>query len=203
MAREATELAFVAALQRMPPRQTAALLLHDVLGYSTAEVAVMLDSGATAVKGTLQRARASLGRSPASGPVASDPEREQAVARRFADAFAAHDVDGLVDLLTDDAWLAMPPAPHEYHGREAVVAFLTAGAEWRGERRMRLVPTRANTRPAFGCYLTDPDGTGAHPAGVMVLTVLDESVGAVVRFLDPALHRFFVLAEPPLRPEPV
>lgn len=147
--RETVELAFIAALQRLPPRQTAALLLCDVLDFSTAEAAAMLDTSPTAVKGLIQRARASLAqqRGPADHsdlPTPGSP-REQDLARRFASAFVADDLDAIVALLTDDAWLAMPPAPHEYHGPEAITAFLSASAGWRGQRQVRLVPTRANT----------------------------------------------------------
>ena len=127
-ASEAIELAFVAGLQRMPPRQAATLVLRDVLGFATHEVATMLDTSQTAVKGTLQRARAALdqhrdearhGRTPRPGSAT-----ERALARRFADAYVAADIDGVVALLTDDAWLSMPPAPHQYHGIAAIRSFL-------------------------------------------------------------------------------
>ena len=129
-AREAVELAFVAALQRLPPRQAAVLVLCDVLGYPLGEVAPMLDTTATAVKGLLQRARTSLflhrGEPPAPGSA-----QERDLVRRFVEAFTTDDIDTLVTLLTDDAWLAMPPAPHEYHGAAAIASFLRASATWR------------------------------------------------------------------------
>src|SRR6185369_4086453 len=118
-ATESIELAFIAGLQRMPPRQAATLVLRDVLGTSP-----------TAVKGTLQRARAALdehrgqagrGRAPRPGS-----DRECALARRFADAYVAADIDGVVALLTDDAWLSMPPAPNQYHGITAIRSMLRA-----------------------------------------------------------------------------
>lgn len=199
LAREEIELAFIAALQRLPPRQTAAVLLCDVLGFSTAEVAAMLDTSATAVKGALQRARASLeqaraaaGRGPARRPGMS---QERELARRFAQAFTADDIHAVVDLLTDEAWLAMPPAPHEYHGSKAITAFLRASADWRAKRRLRLVPTGANTQPAFGCYLDDPNGPTARCTGVLVLTVSNDRISAITRFLDADLHRLFGLAD--------
>jgi len=199
LARETIELAFVAALQRLPPRQTAALLLHDVLGFSTAEVSAMLDTSATAVKGALQRARAALERSRAASRRESAPGRgsaqERELAQRFALAFTADAIDAVVDLLTDHAWLAMPPAPHEYHGSKAIAAFLRASADWRAERRLRLVPTGANTQPAFGCYLDDPEGPKVHRAGVLVLTVSDGRISAITRFLDGDLHRLFGLGD--------
>jgi RNA polymerase sigma-70 factor (TIGR02960 family) len=195
-AREAVELAFVAGLQRLPPRQAAVVLLRDVLGYSTAEVAGLLDTTGTAVKGALQRARAALDRhrpTQRDGPPQPDSAEERDLARRFADAFVAGDVDGVVELLTDDAWLTMPPAPHEYQGAAAVAAFLRTSARWRDSRRMCLVPTRANTQPAFGCYLAETGTPTAKPAGLIVLTLHGDKIGAVTRFLDPAVTRTFSL----------
>ncbi|GAA3222399.1 RNA polymerase subunit sigma-70 [Actinocorallia longicatena] len=188
--KEAVELAFIAALQRLPPRQTATLVLRDVLGYSAAEVAEMLGTSETAVKGVLQRARATVG---AHRPVVERPapEAERELPRRFAEAFTADDIEGVLALLTDDAWLAMPPAPHEYHGKAAIGAFLEASAAWRDGRRFHLVPTRANTQPAFTCHLTDRDGRTLHPVGVVVLTLDGDRIGAITRFLDASLPARF------------
>ncbi len=195
--REAVELTFVATLQHLPPRQIAALVLRDVLGYSTPEVAAMLETSATAVKGALQRARAGLRhhRDVIAGhrvPLPDSPQ-ERTVSERFAETFTAGDIDGLVALLTDDAWLAMPPAPHQYRGREAIAAFLSVFNTWRAGRRFRLLPTRANTQPAFGCYLAEPDGPTAHPAGILVLTPQDTRLRAVTWFLDDDLFPTFRL----------
>lgn len=189
-AREATELAFITALQRLPPRQAAVLVLRDVLGYPTDEVAEMLGSSPTAVKGLLQRARTAVGPpTPTDRQPGSAAERE--LASRFADAFTVDDIDGVVALLTDDAWLAMPPAPHEYHGPAAIAAFLQASHDWRGTRRLRLVATRANTQPAYGLYLTDPRPPVARFAGLLVLTPAGDRIGTITRFLDHDLaHRF-------------
>ena len=170
--KESVHLAFVAGLQRMPPRQTAVLLLRDVLGFSADEVAAMLGTTTTAVKGSLQRARAALDR-----PPMPDAAAEPALVRRFADAFTRRDVDALVALLTDDAWLAMPPAPHEYHGRAAVAAFLAASFAWSPE--LRLVPAGANRQPGFACYT---DG----PAGLVVLTLRGDRIAGLTRFHDNA-----------------
>ncbi len=197
-ARETFELAFIAALQRLPPRQTAALLLCDVLGFANAEIATMLDTSPTAVKGAVQRARATLDRDCATTPRQMTPDagspEERELARRFAEAFSRDDIDGVVALLTQDAWLAMPPAPHEYHGPQAVATFLRASAGWRGQRRLRLVPTRANTQAAFGSYLTDPDGDTAHPTGILVLTLSGNRIRTITRFIDYRLPRQFGLA---------
>jgi RNA polymerase sigma-70 factor (TIGR02960 family) len=176
-ARETVELAFVTALQRIPPRQAAALVLCDVVGYPLADVAPMLDTTPTVVKGLLQRARRAVdhhpGRPPAPGSTA-----EQELVRRFAEAFTDDDIDTLVTLLTDDAWLTMPPAPHEYHGTPAIAAFLRASAGWRAGRPLHLLPTRANTQPAFLCEL---DGRSA---GLIVLTLTGDRVQGITRFLD-------------------
>ena len=169
-ASEAIELAFIAGLQRLPPRQAAALVLRDVLGFATHEVASMLATSQTAVKGTLQRARAALdqhrdqaGHTRASRP---GPATERAIARRFADAYIAADINAMVALLTDDTWLSMPPAPHQYHGTAAVRSFLRASFDFRGDRRVYLVPTGANTQPALASYLSDRAQPAATPAGL-------------------------------------
>ncbi|MEJ3750810.1 RNA polymerase subunit sigma-70 [Actinomycetes bacterium KLBMP 9797] len=183
--REAVELAFVVALQRMPPRQAATLVLCDVLGYPRAEVADMLGTTETAVKGALQRARAALdagraaGRPPAPPPESSDERR---LTRRFAEAFMAADIERVVALLTDDAWLSMPPAPHEYHGIPAITDFLRVSMAYRGNRRTVLVPTRANTQPAFGVYHAESDDTPAGPGGLIVLSLTGSRIRAVTRF---------------------
>jgi RNA polymerase sigma-70 factor (TIGR02960 family) len=193
--RESIELAFVAALQRLPPRQTAVLLLRDVLAFSTAEAAQMLGMTPIAAKAALQRARSRIDRpraSPASpsgsaglansvgsADAAGAPgSADSALARRFAVALTAGDIDGVLRLLTDDAWLAMPPAPHEYHGHAAIGAFLTASATWRGPGRLRLIPTTANDQPAFAEYHS------SDPVGIIVLTPARDRIRGITRFLD-------------------
>jgi RNA polymerase sigma-70 factor (TIGR02960 family) len=195
-AREAVELAFISALQNLPPRQRAALVLRDVLGFRAAEVAEVLDAGQASVKGALQRARATLGgRLPA-------PDRDRAplpnsagereVVERFADAVENGDVDGVVSLLTDDALLTMPPQPLEYQGHEAIAAFLRHRAELRGAA-LRVVPTRANTQPAFGCYLPDPHAPIARPYGIIVVTLAGDAIAAITWFSDTAVFGHFGL----------
>ncbi len=136
---EAIELAFVAGLQRMPPRQAATVLLRDVLGFGTDEVAAMLKTSQTAVKGTLQRGRAALesARDTRDRPPRPRSADERDLARRFADAYVSADLDGVLTLLTDDAWLSMPPAPHQYHGLPAIRSFLEGQLRlpWRAEAR--------------------------------------------------------------------
>lgn len=196
LARETVELAFLVALQTLPPKQAAVLLLCDVLTFSTAEAASMLDTTATSVKGVLQRARRSI----ASPEIShrrhrpADPTHERDLARRFAAAFTADDIDAVIALLTDDAWLAMPPASQEYHGGAAISAFFRASADWRSGRRFHLVATRANTQPAFGCYLADQPGDRLHFTGLIVLSLRQDRVAGITRFLDAALQNAFHLA---------
>jgi RNA polymerase sigma-70 factor, ECF subfamily len=194
--RESVELAFIAALQGLPPRQRAALVLRDVLGFGTAEVAAMLDTSDASVKGALQRARAALGaRLPAADrDRAPRPHsaRERQLAGRFADAVQRGDVDEVVALLTDDALLRMPPQPLEYQGHDAIAAFLRYRAELRGAA-LRVVPTRANTQPAFGCYLPDAQAAIARPYGLIVLTLEGDAIAAITWFADTGVFGHFGL----------
>jgi RNA polymerase sigma-70 factor (TIGR02960 family) len=179
--RESISLAFVTALQLLPPRQVAVLVLRDVLGFHADEVAGMLDATLDSVNSALKRARAALNRqhkatepAPAPGSAAED-----AVAAKFVHAWESADLDGLVDLLTDDVFIAMPPIPFEYEGRDLVRRFcdrlFSAG------RRFDLVPTRANGQPAFGAYLRGRNGI-SHGTGLYVLTLAGDRISAMVRF---------------------
>jgi RNA polymerase sigma-70 factor (TIGR02960 family) len=194
--RESIELAFIAALQGLPPRQRAVLVLRDVLGFRAAEVADTLDTSEVSVKGALQRARATLrARLPAADRDRAprpNSARERRLVGRFADAVEGGDIDDVVALLTHDARLTMPPQPLEYQGHEAIAAFLRHRAALRGAP-LRVVPTRANTQPAFGCYLPDAHAAIARPYGMIVLTLEADSVAAITWFLDTALFRHFGL----------
>jgi RNA polymerase sigma-70 factor (ECF subfamily) len=195
--REAIELAFIAALQTLPPRQRAALILRDVLGYHAPEVAAMLESSEEAVKSALKRARATLDeRRPESvrrGAPEPDSALERELVRRFADAFESDDVDGVVALLTDDAWISMPPATLEYQGPAAIGDFMREVVAWRAGRGTRLIATRANTQPAFGSYRSDPQAPIAHANGLVVLTLAGERIAAITQFLDTSLLARFGL----------
>lgn len=189
---ESVRLAFVAALQRMPPRQTATLLLRDVLGFGADEVADMLGTSQTAIKGMLQRARAAVDQQ--RDRVPSTPEESDDVAKLFADAFVAADVDGIVALLTDDTWLSMPPAPHQYHGIAAITAFYHASFGYRAEhRRVAVLPTRANGQPAIATYVCEPGATEAVPGGIIVLDVVDGRITLMIRFHLEELYPVFGL----------
>jgi RNA polymerase sigma-70 factor (ECF subfamily) len=189
---EAISLAFVTALQLLPPRQLAVLILRDVLGFHANEVAGMLDSTLESVNSALKRARASLQRrqSPAVGrepPPASGSPSEDAIVAKFVSAWESADLDALVALLTDDVFMSMPPMPFEYQGRDVVARFcaLLLGAD----RRFGLVPTRANGQPAFGAYLRAPDGI-SHGIGLYVLTLTGDRICALTRFENSVLPSF-------------
>jgi RNA polymerase sigma-70 factor (TIGR02960 family) len=193
--KESIELAFVAGLQHLPPRQRAALVLRDVLGYRTAEIADMLDSTEASVKGALQRARAALdARLPAGRDRAAVPDSrlERDLAGRFAAAVVDGDIDAVLTLLTSDAWLTMPPQPYEYQGHAAIAAFLHHRAAVRGGP-LRVVPTRANTQPAFGCYLPSPEAPTAQAYGLIVLTLRGDQISAITWFSDSSIFGHFGL----------
>jgi RNA polymerase sigma-70 factor (TIGR02960 family) len=196
-AREALGLAFVAGLQHLPPAQRAMLVLRDVLGFRAAEVAELLDVSEAAVNSGLHRARSAFEtRLPSAGleraPLPQSP-RERELVGRFADAFESGDVDGIVALLTGDAWLTMPPVPLEYQGPDAIARFLStvpAGGEL---QRFRLVATRANGQPAFGFYLADPQCPVAHAVGILVLTLEGDRISALTAFHDTGVFPWFGL----------
>ncbi|HEV8250909.1 MAG TPA: sigma-70 family RNA polymerase sigma factor [Gaiellaceae bacterium] len=194
--RESVGLAFVAALQHLPPRQRAALVLRDVLGFHTAEIAEMLDSSEASVKGALQRARATLDqRMPVGGRERAPlprSARERELVGRFAAAVERGDNDTVVSLLTDDAWVTMPPEPYEYQGRQAIARFLKDRQARRGAN-LRLVPTRANGQPAFGCYLPDAQAAIARAYGMFVLTLEGDRISAITWFAERSLFARFGL----------
>jgi len=192
---ESVSLAFVTACQLLPPRQLAALLLRDVLGFSAAEVAAMLDVTLDAANSALKRARAGLQRSRGAAPSAGSRVDAEVVAR-FVRAWEAADVAGLVDLLTDDVFMAMPPMPFEYHGRDAVARFSTT--LFAAGRRFDLVPTRANGQPAFGAYLRAPTGL-RHGVGLYVLGLRADRISALTRFESSVLTRFGLPRSLPMR----
>src|SRR4051812_18938680 len=200
---EAVSLAFVTALQLLPPRQIAVLILRDVLGFRASEVSGMLDTTVESVNSALKRARAALqrrqqldadGRDPAP---AAGSRAEDALVAKFVSAWESADVDTLVALLTDDVFIAMPPMPFEYQGRDVAARFC-AGLFDAG-RRFQLVPTRANGQPAFGVYLRTADGV-SHGVGVYVLTLSGERISAMSRFENTVLPWFGLPRSLPSRP---
>ncbi len=170
---EAISLAFVTALQALPPRQVAVLVLRDVLGFPAAEVATMLDSTVDSVTSALKRARSGLaGVRPHAEP------SQDAIVTRFVRAYESADIEGVVALLTDDVFMAMPPLPLEYHGRTAVAEFL---ARIFASGRRSLIPARANGQPAFAIYAETPTGL-RHGTGMLVLTFTGGRISALTRF---------------------
>jgi RNA polymerase sigma-70 factor (TIGR02960 family) len=189
---EAISLAFVTALQVLPARQRAVLILREVLGYHANEVADMLDSTVESVNSALKRARASLRRrlpptaerEPAPAP--GSPS-EDAIVAKFVSAWESADLDALVALLTDDVFISMPPMPFEYEGRDIVARF--CASLFRAGRRFDLVRTRANGQPAFGAYLRAPTGI-RHGIGLYVLTLTANRICAMTRFDNSVLAGF-------------
>ncbi|WP_431232535.1 sigma-70 family RNA polymerase sigma factor [Mycolicibacterium psychrotolerans] len=185
---EAISLAFVTALQLLPARQRAVLILRDVLGYRTAEVSEMLGATVASVNSALRRARETVGRR---GRDVEPPEpnspSEQALVAGFVRAYQTGDVEALVSLLTADVRVSMPPIPLEYHGLDAVAGFYTKVFR---ERRYTLVATRANGQPAFGAYLS----TGVDPirraAGLLVLDLTGQRICGLTRFDNDVMPRF-------------
>jgi RNA polymerase sigma-70 factor (ECF subfamily) len=179
---ESISLAFIAALQVLPPRQLAVLVLRDVLGFRANEAADMLDTTVPSVNSALTRARSSLDRQRArlhEPPPAAGSPAEDAIVARFVRAYESADLAGLVELFTDDIFLSMPPMPLEYEGRDLVCRFfellLVPG------RHYSLVPTRANDQPAFGAYVLGPDAT-RYATGLFTVTLAGDRIGAMSRF---------------------
>jgi RNA polymerase sigma-70 factor (TIGR02960 family) len=192
-AREAISLAFVTALQLLPPRQRAVLILRDVLDFSGREVATILDTTEQSVASALKRARATLARempSPDQPALAPDSPAERQLLARLVRAFEDANIQAVVALMSDDAWVRMPPLTLEYQGRELAKRFFATIA-FRQGRRYRLVPAaRANGQPAFGVYLRDPLTRLAQADGLFVITLAGEEVSALTRFDSAVFRRF-------------
>ncbi len=181
--REAISLAFVTAVQLLPPNQRAVLLLRDVLGYRASETAELLGLSEDAVTGALKRARATMDTTRTSDPPppAPDSPEERGLLDRFVAAFTELDIDALIALMTDDAWVRMPPLPFEYRGTQAARRFFTAlSAHRRGIARM--VPVRANGQPAWGEYRRDPTTGVLHVTGIEVVGLAGDRISEIIRF---------------------
>jgi RNA polymerase sigma-70 factor, ECF subfamily len=193
--RTSLRLALIAALQYLPARQRAVLILRDVLGWRAAEVAGLLGTTTAAANSVLQRARARLDRvAPAEDEMRepADPG-ERALLDRYAAAFENSDIGALMQLLREDAVLEMPPLPMWFAGRERVGRFF--GSQVLGEPgSFRMLPTAANGQPAFAAYLREPDGAH-HAHAITVLTLTGSSVARIVSFNDPGLFPAFGLPQ--------
>jgi RNA polymerase sigma-70 factor (TIGR02960 family) len=194
---EAISLAFITALQLLPPRQRAALVLRDVLGYHAAEVAQMLGTTQEAVNSALKRARATVdnhladssgtgSRRPARQP---DTAAEHRLVGRLTDALERADLDALIELLVADVRLSMPPAMLEYRGIEAAQR-VYAAVTFRPGRTYRVVPTRANGQPAVGLYLADPHASVYRAYCLLVITTAGDHITAITSFSTNVMTRF-------------
>jgi RNA polymerase sigma-70 factor (ECF subfamily) len=195
--REAVELAFVAALQHLPPNQRAALLMSDVLGFTAAETAETLATSTASVTSAIQRARTTVGsRTPPAGRHLAGPTSgERAVAAAFADALERGDIDALVARLATDVTWAMPPMPAWYAGREAVAAFARAVPFSGTCGTWRTVPTTANALPAIACYLNTGNGRFV-PWSINAIAVRNNQIAAITTFQTPADFPLFGLLSP-------
>jgi RNA polymerase sigma-70 factor (ECF subfamily) len=184
-AKESIKLAFVAALQQLPGRQRAVLLLCDVLGWSAPEVAGMLDMTVTATHSALQRARASVARPTQSAAARLSPAAEQKLVERYVRAWERGDVEALVTLLKHDARLSMPPLPEWYVGIPAIADFFrwANGPDAPGPYRMK--PSRANGSPAFEIY------AGERPFVLQVIELDGDGIAEITSFMKPELFAFF------------
>jgi RNA polymerase sigma-70 factor (ECF subfamily) len=198
---EAISLAFITALQLLPPRQRAALVLRDVLGYHAAEVAQMLGTTQEAVNSALKRARATVdnhladssstgsgtgSRRPAGQP---DTAAEHRLVARLTGALERADLDALIELLVADVRLSMPPAMLEYRGIETARRVFAA-VSFRPGRTYRVVPTRANGQPAFGLYLADPHASVYRAYCLLVITTAGDHITAITSFSTNVMTRF-------------
>jgi RNA polymerase sigma-70 factor (ECF subfamily) len=195
--RESVELAFIAALQHLSARQRAALILHDVLGFSAREVAESLETTVASVNSALQRARKGVGervpeQSQQSTLRSLGDEGQRRIVERYIDAWDRADVGAIVAMLTEEATWSMPPLATWYRGLEAIVAFLT---EFPLRQRWRRVPARANGQLAVGCYLWDA-GKGRYTAYVLdVLTLREARIEGVTGFITPEIFPRFGLPD--------
>lgn len=209
--RESVELAFVAALQHLPARQRAVLILREVLGFSARETADVLDSSVQSVNSALQRARKATAeqlpeRSQQATLRSLGEQHVQELVATYMRAWEEGDVDAIVGLLADDVTVAMPPMPTWYRGREAAIGFFTgyvfADRERRRdlvsfateERRVRVVPTWASGQPAFGVYHWSDEAGAYAPVALQVLTMRDDRIADITAFVDPALVNRFARA---------
>jgi len=191
--RETIRLAFVTALQHLPPRQRAVLVLRTVLHWSAAEVADLLETTVASVNSALQRARATLDTVTPSDDLTALGEGDRELVDRYVDCFERYDVDALVALLHEDATFQMPPLELWLRGPEQVAAFFrTTGAACRGSR---LVPTVANGSPAFGAYKPTEDPEVFRPWSIAVLEIADGRIVGIHNFLDTRLFAEFGLPE--------
>jgi RNA polymerase sigma-70 factor (ECF subfamily) len=184
--RESVQLALLAAIQTLPPRQRAALLLRDVLGFSAKEVAELLDVSSTSVHSAVRRARATLERRvPDRTPPPDDVQHS--LVQRYIEAWETVDIAGLVALLREDAVMTMPPDPAVFQGGRAIGDFFATVPAGGALDKIPLLPTRANRQPAVGAYFPDPETGVYRPYGIMVLTLNGDSIAEITGCTDPTV----------------
>ncbi|MGE5720688.1 MAG: RNA polymerase subunit sigma-70, partial [Nocardioidaceae bacterium] len=194
--RESIRLAFVAALQNLPPRQRAVLVLREVLAWRASEVAEALGTSTAAVNSMLQRARAQIEQAGLSRDDVVEPEEPEnrELLDRYVAAFENYDIDAMVSLFTEDAIWEMPPFPGWYQGARTIGDLISTQCPASGPADMRMLPTSANGQPAFALYMRDADGV--HRAfQIQVLTVTDGAVSHVGTFFDTQLFEAFRLPQ--------
>ncbi len=196
--RESVQLAFLAAVQLLPPRQRAVLILRDVLGWSEDEVADMLDSTPASVRGALNRARATIEQQRAAGRLQTErivptDEVEQSLVRRYVEAWRAADIGELAGLLKSDVVMTIPPLPVSYTGRNAVAEFLATIPAGGARDRFHFIPTRANRQPALAVYRLDLDHHRYAAWGIFVLSADGDAIAEITAFIDPTLLPVFGL----------
>ena len=194
--REAVQLAFIAAIQYLPPRQRAALLLRDVLGWSAAESAGLLDASVASVTSALQRARATLAKRLSPGATAPQPasDEQRSMLDRYVRTWESADVERFVALLREDSVFSMPPWPQWYRGREAIRILFAWTFRPGGHGPFRLIATRANCQPAFAFYSRFHGGEW-QPHSIQVVTVRDNAIASLTSFVTPAIFPAFGLPE--------
>jgi RNA polymerase sigma-70 factor (ECF subfamily) len=195
---ESVQLAFLAAVQTLPPRQRAVLLLRDVLGFSAREAAELLDASPTSVHSALRRARATLERRQTEGRLDLERKRpsddvELSLVRRYVEAWEAIDVAALLSLLREDAVMTMPPDPAVFLGSRAIVDFFATVPAGGALDRIPLLPTRANWQPAVAAYALNPDAGVHRPYGIMVLSLDGDSIAEITGCTDPGVFEAFGL----------
>lgn len=184
VARESVRLAFVAALQHLPPKQRAVLILREVLAWKASEVAELLDTSVASVNSALQRARATLSDTDSTAPDTANPldDEQRKLLDRYVAAFEGYDMAALTALLHEDAVMTMPPFDLWLQGHDDITGFmLSIGASCAGSR---LVATEANGTPAFAHYKPNPDGPGFVPWAVQVIDISDGAITGMHCFLD-------------------
>ena len=183
---ESVRLALLAAIQTLPPRQRAAFLLRDVLGFSAKEVGQLLDVSSTSVHSAVRRARVTLEqRAPDRIPPPDDVQRS--LLKRYIEAWEAIDIAGLVALMREDAVMTMPPDSAVFLGREAIADFFATVPAGGALDRIPLVATSANRQPAVAAYFLDPQAGVFRPYGIMVLTLDGDSIAEITGCTDPAV----------------